>query len=84
MTRNKLIDLHNHLFEELERLNDEDLKGDALDEEINRSMAINKVAEMIIENANLCLKAEKFKSEVGINAELPEMLENKDGKKVIE
>ncbi|WP_300628161.1 hypothetical protein [uncultured Thomasclavelia sp.] len=83
MARNKLIDLNNHLFEQLERINDENLKGEELNEEINRTMAVTKIAGKIIENANLGLKAEKFKREYGINTQLPEMLENNNGKKFI-
>ena len=54
--KNKLSDLNNHLFEELERLNDEDLTGDALMEEIKRSEAITDIAGKIIENGSLVLK----------------------------
>ena len=57
MTKNKLSDLNNHLFAELERLGDEDLKGDSLKEEINRAKAISGVATNVVENANLALKA---------------------------
>ena len=56
--KNKLTDLNNHLFEQLERLNDDDLKGDALAEEINRSKAITGVAAQIIGNAKLALDAQ--------------------------
>lgn len=43
MARNKLSDLNNHLFMQLERLGEEDLKGEELLEEINRSKAISDV-----------------------------------------
>lgn len=61
--KNTLGDLNNHLFAELERLSDEDLKGDALKEEISRAKLVTNVAERIIDNANTVLEAEKFKAE---------------------
>jgi hypothetical protein len=48
--KNKPIDLHNHLFEQLERLNDEDLTGDELNREIIRAQGMCAVAEKIISN----------------------------------
>lgn len=64
--KNKLSDLNNHLFEQLERLNDESLTGDKLGEEIIRSKAVTDVAQQIIANGNLVLKAETFRQEYGI------------------
>lgn len=58
--KNKLVDLNDHLFAELERLSDEDLKGDALKEEIGRAREIGRVAGCIIENGTLLLNATKF------------------------
>lgn len=55
--KNTLNDLNNHLFEEMERLSDEDLKGDELNQEIERSKAVASVGDKIIQNANLILKA---------------------------
>lgn len=57
--KNKLPDLHNHLFAELERLSDESLKGDKLTEEIGRAKAITAVAKEIINNSKLILDAQK-------------------------
>lgn len=63
--KNKLSDLNNHLFAQLERLSDEDIKGEDLDEEIRRAKAVCNVATQIIDNGSLALKAEKMKQEYG-------------------
>jgi len=55
--KNKLVDLNNHLFEALERLNDDELKGDALSEEMDRAKAISGIAGQIIANGTLALRA---------------------------
>ena len=51
--RNTLGDLNNHLFAQLERLSDEEIKGEALREKIERAKAINQVAMQIINNGKL-------------------------------
>jgi hypothetical protein len=55
--KNKSSDLHNHLFAELERLGDEQLKGAELQEEISRANAISKIAYQIVANGDLVLRA---------------------------
>ncbi|MCH4414473.1 hypothetical protein [Staphylococcus haemolyticus] len=73
--KNTLNDLNNHLFEQLERLNDEDLKGDDLQQEIQRSKAVSSVAQNIINNGSLVLEAQKFRDEaLNTNVELPRLL----------
>jgi len=71
--KNKQIDLNNHLFLQLERLSDEDLKGDELSVEIKRSHAVANVAKGIIENGRLALQARKAVSD-GLIDEIPSML----------
>ena len=76
MARNKLIDLNNHLFEALERINDENLKGESLQEEINRAKTITTIGNTIINNAGLALEVEKYKNDFGKGVSLPLMIEN--------
>lgn len=75
--QNKLSDLNNHLFAQLERLGDEELSGEKLAEEIDRSKAVTDVASQIIASGNLVLKA-LIASEGGTlnpQSKLPPMLE---------
>ena len=72
---NKLSDLNNHLFAELERLSDEELNEDELKSEIDRARAITSVSKQIIENGALALRAEKFKQEMGLDSLNTPMLE---------
>lgn len=65
-TRNKLSDLNDHLFMQLERLGDEDLKDDDLQKEIARAKAITNTAAQIINNASLVLKSQTFLHEYGL------------------
>jgi hypothetical protein len=55
--KNKLSDLNNHLFAQLERLSDEDLTPEQIATEVNRTEAVVAVSEQIVRNADLQLKA---------------------------
>ena len=55
--KNKLTDLQNHLFEMIEKLNDDTLTGEGLDQEIKRSLAINELAKTAVTNGALMVKA---------------------------
>jgi len=71
--KNTLMDLNNHLFAQLERLDDEELKGDALKEEIERSQAMTGLAREIVGNGALMLKARMAAHELG-GAGMPKAL----------
>lgn len=74
--RNTLGDLNNHLFAQLERLSDEDIKGEALKEELMRAEAVSSVAQQIIANGALVLKAQRMKEDsYNADVSIPKMLE---------
>jgi len=55
--KNKLPDLNNHLFAQLERLSEEDLTPEQIEQEGKRTDAIVSISEQIVRNADLHLKA---------------------------
>ena len=75
--KNTLGDLNLHLFAQLERLSDEDVKGEELIEEIKRAKAITTVAKEIISNGELVLRAKELETQYSFNDKkiIPKMLE---------
>ena len=55
--KNTLDDLNDHLFAALERLSDEELQGDKLLTELKRCEGIVKIGSVIVDNADLKLRA---------------------------
>ena len=64
-TRTTLNDLNEYLFQEMDRLTNEDLSADELDKEIKRSDALQKIAKTVIDNGALALQAKKYLDEYG-------------------
>ena len=63
--KNTLNDLNNYLFEQMERLQDDELSDEQLEKEIKRSTAVQGIARTIIENGELALRAKKHMDEYG-------------------
>jgi hypothetical protein len=57
MARNKITDLNDHLFAQLERLNDETIKPEKMEMEFQKAKAISNVASQIIKANKLTLDA---------------------------
>lgn len=73
--KNKLSDLNSYLFYCLDALSNDDLKGEELKNEINRSTAIAGVAREIVRNGSLMLNAVKVKNEYAlIDEDVPDIL----------
>lgn len=74
MVKNTLVDLHNLLMETVERLNDDDLTGDELDQELKRAKGITDVGKVICDNANNIIQAQKISNEAGQYYKTPRIL----------
>lgn len=67
--KNKLSDLNDHLFMQLERLGDEELTAEQIETEAKRGEAIVAVAEQIVKNADLQFKAANLLAQHGYHFE---------------
>jgi len=75
MARNKLSDLNNLLFAQLERLSDEDVSPDEMKLEIQKAQAMSKVASQIVNSSKLVLQASKMAAEGRISkTDIPQNL----------
>ena len=76
---NNLNSLNNKLFEQLDRLTNNNLSGDKLQEELERTDAIVDISRTIISSADLMLKAMVAKDEkLGSYAKLPALLDSNE------
>lgn len=65
MARNKLSDLNDILFAQLDRLNDENIKPEDLELEIKRANSISSLSAQVINNAKIVLDAAKLSADTG-------------------
>ena len=63
--KNKLTDLNNHLFAQLERLSDEELSQEGMEKELARTKAIVDLSGQIVSNAQLALDAAELVAKHG-------------------
>ena len=66
--KNTLSDLNNYLFEQLERLNDDEMTDEQMDRELRKAEGIVRISEKIIENGELAFKTMKHMDDYGYNA----------------
>lgn len=65
--KNSLLDVHNILMEQLQRINEAETPEE-IEKEINKSRAVEGVAKTIVANANVMLNAAKLNTEYGMEA----------------
>lgn len=75
MASNRLEDLNDMLFNQLVRLDSDDISDEEMAKEINRSKAMTGVSRTIIDNARIVLDAAKFMdNREDSNSVLPHMI----------
>lgn len=63
--KNRLTDLNDILFAQLERLTDETMSTEAIEQELKRTQSVVQVADRIVDNARLQLDAAKLIADSG-------------------
>jgi len=80
LTKNKLSDLNDHLFAQIERLSDENLTAAEIEMEAKRGAAIVDVADQILRGAALKVQAAKILSDHQLDpSSMLQAIENKSG-----
>ena len=81
--KNKMSDLNNHLFAQLERLAVENMTPEQIESEVKRTDAIVSLADQVSRNADLQLKAAKLYAEHGaaVLPHLPQIGNDKGSEK---
>lgn len=69
-TKNKLTDLNNLLFAQLERLDDEELTAEQLELEIKRAKAVGTISSQLVAATQIALDAAKLRMEYGEDSNL--------------
>ncbi len=82
--KNHLTDLNNHLFEQLERLNDDALTPEEIAKEVTRTDAMVKVSEQIISNATIVLRGAELVAEHSGKGTFEHMMPMISGKALVE
>ena len=75
--KNTLSDLNDYLFEQLERINDDDMDDDDLEKQMKKADTACKIADRIIQNGELAFKTMQHMDDYGKEFKTPEMLESK-------
>lgn len=81
--KNKISDLRDHMFAQLERLGQDDLSAEDLKKEIERAQAISEVGKVIVESAKTEVMYAKL---TGLHNEAPTKFleQDEDGVKKIQ
>jgi hypothetical protein len=64
--KNNLSDLNNFLFQQLERLSDQELGQEAMEREVRRTDAIVNISKQVIDNAKIALDAAELVAKHGV------------------
>lgn len=81
--RNKITDLNGHLFEQLERLNQDDLKGEDLKAEVDRAKAMTQIASQIVQSTKVTIEAMKMVKDEFTKDEVISVLAGNESQKLL-